>query len=109
MNQSNSGAPWMYPWDALAAAQEYWRDAWERSILTLDVLRKRGNNYVERAEQIAPHVLTFGAELLLDGRKLEAPVNYVLVRIAPPTGTETDPRKRPFIVFDPRAGHGPGI
>ena len=25
--------------------QEYWVDAWQRSILLLDVLRQRGNNY----------------------------------------------------------------
>jgi hypothetical protein len=25
------------------AVQEYWLDAWQRSILTLDVLRERGN------------------------------------------------------------------
>ena len=37
------------------------------------------------------------------------PVNYGLVRIVPPAGVSIDPRKRPFIVFDPRAGHGPGI
>jgi pimeloyl-ACP methyl ester carboxylesterase len=36
-------------------------------------------------------------------------VNYGLVRIVPPKGTAIDRRKRPFIVFDPRAGHGPGI
>src|SRR5262249_27127825 len=55
------------------------------------------------------NVLTFDAEVLVDGRGLERPVNYALVRIVPPEGTELDPRKRPFIVFDPRAGHGPGI
>ena len=46
---------------------------------------------------------------MLDGRTFERPVNYALVRIIPPQGVKVDPRKRPFIVFDPRAGHGPGI
>ena len=87
----------------------YWVDAWQRSILLLDVLRQRGNNYVEHNARQAPHVLTFDAELVLDGRALPRPVNYALVRIVPPTGVSVDPRKRPFIVFDPRAGHGPGI
>src|SRR5262245_3073856 len=32
-----------------------------------------------------------------------------LVRIVPPQGVSIDPKKRPFIVFDPRAGPGPGI
>ena len=88
---------------------EYWVDAWQRSILLLDVLRQRGNNYVEHNARKAPHVLTFEAELVLDGRTLPRPVNYALVRIVPPAGVSIDPRKRPFIVFDPRAGHGPGI
>jgi pimeloyl-ACP methyl ester carboxylesterase len=88
---------------------DYWVDAWQRSVLFLDVLRQRGNNYEEHNARQAPHVLAFEAELLIDGRKLERPVNYALVRIVPPAGVATDPRKRPFVVFDPRAGHGPGI
>ena len=87
---------------------EYWVDAWQRSILVLDVLRQRGNNYLEHNAREAPHVLSFDAELVLDGRTLPRPVNYALVRIVPGTGTAVDPRKRPFIVFDPRAGHGCG-
>jgi len=90
-------------------ALEYWLDAWQRSILLLDVLRQRGNNYIEHNARKAPHVLSFAAELVLDGRTLPRPVNYALVHIVPPKGTAIDPRKRPFIVFDPRAGHGPGI
>ncbi|MBV8508113.1 MAG: DUF3141 domain-containing protein, partial [Alphaproteobacteria bacterium] len=88
---------------------DYWVDAWQRSILLLDVLRQRGNNCVEHNARKAPHVLSFGAELVLDGRSLVRPVNYGLVRIIPPAGIAIDPKKRPFIVFDPRAGHGPGI
>jgi hypothetical protein len=93
----------------VTSAFDYWVDAWQRSILLLDVLRERGNNYVEHNARNAPHVLSFEAELVLDGRSLERPVNYGLVRIVPPAGTAIDPKKRPFIVFDPRAGHGPGI
>ena len=37
------------------------------------------------------------------------PVNYCLVRIVPPEGVAIDRAKRPFVVIDPRAGHGPGI
>ena len=88
---------------------EYWTDAWQRSVLALDVLRERGNTYLERSTQNAPHVLTFKGELVLDGRKFERPVNYVLARIHPTTAAPVDPTKRPFIVVDPRAGHGPGI
>ena len=31
------------------------------------------------------------------------------MRVAPPSGVEIDTRRRPFVVIDPRAGHGPGI
>jgi pimeloyl-ACP methyl ester carboxylesterase len=93
----------------IRSIQEYWLDAWQRSILMLDVLRQRGNSYLEQSAKEVPHVLTFKAELLLDGRSLPRPVNYVLVRIVPPPGTKLDPEKAPIIVVDPRAGHGPGI
>ncbi|MBV8615830.1 MAG: DUF3141 domain-containing protein [Acetobacteraceae bacterium] len=89
--------------------QEYLLDAWQRSILFLDVLRERGNAYLEHSASKAPHVLQFKAELVRDGRTLPRPVNYVLARIVPPEGTKTDPTKPPFVVVDPRAGHGPGI
>ena len=36
-------------------------------------------------------------------------MNYALVRIAPPAGVEIVEKKRPFVIVDPRAGHGPGI
>ena len=29
--------------------QEYWLDAWQRSILSLDVLRERGNTSLKRS------------------------------------------------------------
>ncbi len=54
-------------------------------------------------------MLSFEHELVLDGRTFERPVNYGLVRVKPPEGVVIDPKKRPFVVVDPRAGHGPGI
>ncbi len=53
--------------------------------------------------------LSFPTELVRDGRTLDRPVNYALVRIVPSAGTQVDPTKAPIIVVDPRAGHGPGI
>ncbi len=88
---------------------EYMQDAMERSVLFMDILRQRGNNYEERIQQVAPNVLNFDAEVVSDGRSFDRPVNYALVRITPPEGVVVDQTKRPFIVFDPRAGHGPGI
>ena len=96
--------------DALGGAFfSYWRDAFERSVLYLDVLRRRGNDYREQSARAAPHVLSFDFALVVDGRTLPRPVNYGLVRITPPPDVKIDPHKRPFIIFDPRAGHGPGI
>jgi pimeloyl-ACP methyl ester carboxylesterase len=94
---------------ALGPLGEYWTDAWQRWLLTLDVLRERGNIYFEHKSHPLPHVLGFSVELVMDGRKLAHPVNYGLVRVLPPPGTEPAPEMRPFVVFDPRAGHGPGI
>ena len=96
-------------WGACFPALDYWLDACQRSILTLDVLRQRGNIAAEHNARLAPNVLSFTPELVLDGRTLARPVNYALVRIVPPQGIRIDPAKRPFIIVDPRAGHGPGI
>jgi hypothetical protein len=93
----------------VANAVEYMVDAGQRSVLFLDIMRQRGDQYRDHVAQTAPHVLSYAAELIIDGRKLEQPVNYALVRILPPKGVEIDLKRRPFIVVDPRAGHGPGI
>src|SRR6478736_4186618 len=93
----------------VASAVEYMMDAGQRSVLFLDDLRQRGDQYRDHVAQTAPHVLQYAAELIIDGRKLDEPVNYVLVRIIPPKDVEIDAGRRPFIVVDPRAGHGPGI
>jgi pimeloyl-ACP methyl ester carboxylesterase len=93
----------------VASAVEYMMDAGQRSVLFLDVMRRRGDQYREHVAQTAPHVLQYAAELIVDGRKLDEPVNYALVRIIPPKDVEIDLDRRPFIVVDPRAGHGPGI
>ncbi|MBR2515721.1 MAG: DUF3141 domain-containing protein [Halomonas sp.] len=91
------------------AAMSYWRDSLERNILYWDVMRERGNQYLEHMEQTKPNVLGFDTEVLVDGRTLPNPTNYELLRVHPPANTQIDPQKRPFVVVDPRAGHGPGI
>jgi pimeloyl-ACP methyl ester carboxylesterase len=88
---------------------DYWIDGWQRAILFWDVLRQRSAEYDQQRAKPVPNVLSFDAELVLDGRTFERPVNYLLVRIKPPAGVSIDPKKRPFVVVDPRAGHGPGI
>jgi pimeloyl-ACP methyl ester carboxylesterase len=99
-------APWLGPF---APTMDYMIDAAQRTVLFWDVMRQRGNQYREHLTQTAPHVLEYGVELLIDGRTLERPVNYALARVVPPAGVEIDPTRRPFVVVDPRAGHGPGI
>ncbi len=101
--------PWIPPFGPWQAAWDYWTDAAQRTILFWDVMRKRGNLFLEHEEQGKPPVLAFEHEMVLDGRTLDRPVNYFLVRIVPPADMPADPHKRPFVVFDPRAGHGPGI
>jgi pimeloyl-ACP methyl ester carboxylesterase len=90
-------------------AVDYGTDAAQRTVLFWDVIRQRGNQYRDHLAQTVPHVLDYEAELIIDGRTLKRPANYGLVRIVPPKGTVFDPTRRPFVVVDPRAGHGPGI
>jgi pimeloyl-ACP methyl ester carboxylesterase len=92
-----------------ASAFEYLVDSGQRSILFLDVMRRRGEQYREHLAETVPHVLDYEVELVADGRTLKRPVNYGLVRVKPPANVEIDPTRRPFVVIDPRAGHGPGI
>jgi uncharacterized protein DUF3141 len=94
--------PWQAAWD-------YWVDAWQRTILFWDVLRQRSDQYRAQKAKAVPHVLSFDLEQVLDGRTFDRPVNYGLVRIKAPEGVVIDSKKRPFVVVDPRAGHGPGI
>ncbi|MGO9173447.1 MAG: DUF3141 domain-containing protein [Rhodomicrobium sp.] len=89
------------------AYAEDWSERW---ILFLDTLRQRGNSYLVREKEGFKPVLVFDYKLLVDGRKLDRPVNYALVHIVPPEGYP-EPRAdaRPFVIIDPRAGHGSGI
>ncbi|AFM27802.1 DUF3141 domain-containing protein [Desulfomonile tiedjei] len=88
---------------------EYLIDAGQRTVLFWDAIRQRGNQYLEQMAKTVPHVLQFDYESILDGRTLPKPVNYGIIRIRPPRGAVIDDLKRPFVVIDPRAGHGPGI
>src|SRR5437762_1737417 len=99
-----------------AAAAGVWTDSYgyavdavQRSILFWDTMRQRGNNFMQRTIEGLPPVLHFAYETVVDGRKLAHPVNNALVRIVPPEGVTVDPKRRPSVSIDPRAGHGPGI
>ncbi|MEO8346118.1 MAG: DUF3141 domain-containing protein [Betaproteobacteria bacterium] len=95
---------------------EFWRqvaeynvDFAQRSVLYWDTLRRRGNQWLEHEAAGKPPVLKYKYEMIADARDYERPANHALVRIIPPKGIVVDDAKRPFVIVDPRAGHGPGI
>ena len=104
---------------------EYLIDTTQRSIIFTDILRKRGNNYIKHIRGGQPPVLTFNYELILNAKNFEHPCNYSLVRISDrrrledelpdererrhPSKERIERPKRPIVIMDPRAGHGPGI
>jgi pimeloyl-ACP methyl ester carboxylesterase len=94
---------------AWQAGPAYVTDWCQRWVLFWDTLRQRGNNFLEHERAGKPPLLVYDYETIVDGRKLDRPVNYALVGITPPPGAVVDETKRPFIIVDPRAGHGPGI
>jgi len=99
----------MAPWDLWQTQYEYTVDLAQRSVLFWDTLRQRGNNWIEHERAGEPPVLHFDYEMLMDARKFERPVNYAILKIIPPPGVTVDPKRRPYIIIDPRAGHGPGV
>jgi pimeloyl-ACP methyl ester carboxylesterase len=96
-------------WEAAASGARYAVDFAQRTILLWDTLRRRGNNFVEHERQGLPPVLRFDYEIVMDGRTFKRPVNYALLRIVPPKGVKVDAKRRPYVIIDPRGGHGPGI
>ncbi|WP_428527284.1 DUF3141 domain-containing protein [Roseibium sp.] len=94
------------------AWQSYWKDAAQRAVLTMDVLRQRGDIFLEHEEAGCPPVLIYDYDVVMDGADLPRPCCYQLLRIkAPEDGEhrEMKPWKRPYVIIDPRAGHGAGI
>jgi pimeloyl-ACP methyl ester carboxylesterase len=91
------------------SAMEYMVDAAQRTTLYWDLMRQRGNQYFEHQAEIVPNVLSFKFDMVMNGLKLPRPVNYGLVKVIPKGDVKIDEAKRPFVIVDPRAGHGPGI
>lgn len=91
----------------------YAGDVAERSVLFWDTLRQRADNMLAHERAGKPPLLNFDYEVVLDARRFERPTNYSLLRITR-VGADClsdclDMAKPPVVVFDPRAGHGPGI
>ncbi len=93
----------------VADTTQYLIDAAQRTALTTDVLRERANNDKLHEEAGTPPVLDYDYEVVLDARQFARPANYQLLKILRPDGGETLDWKRPFMIIDPRAGHGAGI
>ena len=97
----------------LLDAWRYQVDFWQRSVLFLDTLRERAENMLAHEQAGLPPLLNFKYETVLDARQFEHPANYALLKInVVGDACLEDCAKegaRPVIVFDPRAGHGPGI
>lgn len=91
----------------------YWLDALWRTTAAADTLRERAANMSAHEAEGMPPLLHFESEPVADGRDLDPPSNYRLLRV---TRCGTDALEKhvrkgaaPVIVVDPRAGHGPGI
>jgi len=87
----------------------YLTDSAQRAVLFADAMRQRGNHFNEHERGSNRTVLSWDHELVIDGTKLARPVNYSLVRIVAPEGVQVRENGRPYIIIDPRAGHGSGI
>jgi pimeloyl-ACP methyl ester carboxylesterase/tellurite resistance protein len=125
MRTENMTEQGMSAWKWIDDAIAYGTDAAQRSAIYMDILRKRGNTYIEHLRSGQPPVLVFNYEMILNGRNFSQPVNYALVRIVDrrqkkiriPEDSERRNKslkhpilpKRPIVIIDPRAGHGPGI
>jgi len=95
--------------EAMTLWLDYLRDRAERLVLTMDALRERGDIFTAHERAGCPPVLAYDYDVALDGATLPRPCNYMLLRILPPAGIVIDPAKRPYVIIDPRAGHGAGI
>jgi hypothetical protein len=88
---------------------EYLVDSVQRAVLFWDMMRERGDIFLDNTGRGGPPVLVFDDDVLIDGRTLDCPCNYALMSIRAPQGVIVDPAKRPVVVVDPRAGHGSGV
>ena len=88
-------------------------DVSQRSALFMQALVERGDTLLADEAEGLPLRLRFPYETILDASEFAEPAGYSLLRVLP-DGDDCFERcagadPRPVIVFDPRAGHGPGI
>ena len=97
------------PNDWLKMYGDFMKDAVQRQALMFNVLRQRGNVYTAHLDAGMPPVLDYQYEVVVDGKDLVRPVNYLLLKLTPPQGVVINPERAPVLIIDPRAGHGAGI
>ena len=103
-SQKRGAAELLQDWNVYAT------DFAQRAVLFLDIMREVGNKFNEQQPRRSvrrcwPTTTTSSST----GARLPRPVNYLLLEIIPPHGVTVDPKERPYMIIDPRAGHGPGI
>jgi hypothetical protein len=101
------------PFNAMSSWFSYVVDVSQRGALFAHALVERGDRLLDDERAGLPLRLKFPYEVILDARDFDEPVGYSLLRILP-DGDDCFERcegcnSRPVIVFDPRAGHSPGI
>ena len=85
-------------------------DLAQRSVLYWDTLRQRGNQWLEHEAAGKPPVLD--VQVRNDRRRARRTSGPPTTRWCASfrrSGVDVDDTKRPFVIVDPRAGHGPGI
>ena len=95
-SQAETAGAAMAQWQALLpqlmapnapdAWREYVEDCSQRWVLFLETLCRRGDACIAREKEGFKPVLAFDYDMIVDGRRLDRPVNYALVRIKPPAG-----------------------
>ncbi len=107
------GAGGVAPAGMALAWPRYITDVLQRGALFLQALVERGDVLLEDERAGLPLRLKFPYETVLDARDFPEPAGYSLLRILPDGDACFEhcagANPRPVIVFDPRAGHAPGI
>ncbi len=97
--------------DTLAdGAWAYWTDSLQRAVLTADVLRLRGNRFVEHSRAGSPPVLVFEHEPVLYAERFERPCNHGLLRtdLESPAAAQAEPAGSKVAPLRPQQGRQGG-
>ena len=98
------------PATLLRDAMEYTVDAGQRGILYLDAMRQAGNIFVEHEAAGCPPVLFFEWDMVVRRpHTWRGPATTPWCASAAGRRRAARPEARPFVIIDPRAGHGAGI